>query len=96
MRAAEGTIPDPAYCGDGPSTVIGRIELIDGEPRAVCNSDTIREPGALVLGYAAAATWAGTTVQCLMETIGVTCIDTASAQGFFLAEARHVLLTAGG
>ncbi|CAN5418260.1 hypothetical protein BH11ACT8_BH11ACT8_27970 [soil metagenome] len=91
----DGAISDPALCGDGPSQVVGRIEFSDGDPQPVCNSDTIREGGAPVLGYTAVAGWDGSTIQCLMETIGVTCINTAVPQGFFLAKGRYVIFTAG-
>lgn len=91
----EGTIPDPELCGDGPSKVVGRIEFTDGDPQPVCNSDTIREPGAKTLAYGSVAGVDGTTIQCLVETIGVTCINTAATQGFFLARGRYTIFTAG-
>lgn len=91
----EGGISDPDYCGDGPTSVIGRIELDDGNPTPVCNSDTIRQPGGQVLPYGAIATTPGSPVQCLSEEIGVTCLDTSSTQGFLLARGTYVLFTAG-
>lgn len=91
----QGTIPAPDICGDGPSRVIGRIEFTDGDPQPVCNSDTIREPGAPTLAYGSVASAAGTSIQCLMETIGVTCINTATTQGFFLAKGTYAVFTAG-
>lgn len=91
----EGAVVDPELCGDGPSQVVGRIEFTDGDPQPVCNSNTIREPGAKTLDYGSVATVDGTSIQCLMETIGVTCVNTATTQGFFLAKGRYQVFTAG-
>ena len=91
----KGAILAPELCGDGPSQVVGRIEFTDGDPQPVCNSDTIREPDAPVLGYTGVAAWDGTTIQCLIETIGVTCIDTAATRGFFLARGQYAVFTVG-
>lgn len=85
-----GAIADPAACpADGPSQSVGRIEFTDVAPQPVCNSDTIREPGAPTLGYGAAATWPGTSVVCLMEEFGVTCVDPDAEQGYVLARGRY-------
>ena len=74
-------------CG-GAAEGVGRIETFDGKARPVCNTDTIREPGAqeirgdgvvAVVGY----------VQCLVETAGVTCLDTGVRTGFFLAQGEY-------
>ena len=85
----KGAVRDPGFCGPGPSTLVGRIEFADGDPQAVCNSDTIREPGADVLEVGSVAGWKGTTYQCLLEDVGLTCIDTAAPRGFFLTEGRY-------
>lgn len=88
-----GGVRDPAICGDGPSPTVGRIEFADdGGVVPLCNSDTIRTPGPPILGYGAVAAWAGVPVQCLAEEIGVTCVNTATEQGFFLARGRYQLL----
>ena len=85
-----GAIPDPASCpADGPSQNVGRIEFTDAGPQPVCNSDTIREPGPPTLGYGGVATWPGTSVTCLMEKYGVTCIDPQTGQGYVLAKGRY-------
>ncbi len=87
---AKGAIPDPAACPDGgPSQSVGRIEFTEAAPQPVCNTDTIREPGAPVLGYGGAASWADTTVTCVLEELGVTCVNPPSMQGFFLARGRY-------
>lgn len=90
---ARGAVPDATACpADGPSQSVGRIELAGGAPQPVCNSDTIREPGAPTLGYGGAATWPDTSVTCLMERIGVTCIDPSVGAGYFLARGVYRLL----
>lgn len=88
---AQGTIEDPEVCGDSPSTAVGRVEFGDGGPVPQCNTDTIRMPGAPVLGYGGVATWPGLTIQCVMEGLGVTCVDTETEQGFFLAKGRYLV-----
>ena len=88
-----GGIPDPDYCGEGASPNVGRIEFPG--PNAVCNSDTIREPGARLLGLDAVAGSSATGVQCLNEDIGITCIDPATSSGFFLGRDRYTTFGAG-
>jgi hypothetical protein len=88
-----GGIPDPDYCGDGPAQNVGRVALPrSGAARAECNSDTIREgnpPATLPEGTVGGSEAAG--VLCLVERIGVTCVDPAQARGFFLgAQEYHV------
>ncbi|WP_232681944.1 hypothetical protein, partial [Nocardioides sp. R-C-SC26] len=46
---ARGGTPAPEVWGDGPSQNVGRIEVVDGVPQPVCNTDTIREPDAVRL-----------------------------------------------
>jgi hypothetical protein len=85
-----GAIPDPASCpADGPSQNVGRIEFGEAGPQPVCNSDTIREPGPPTLGYGGVATWPKSSVTCLMEKYGVTCVDPQAGQGYFLAKGRY-------
>jgi len=85
-----GAIADPASCpADGPSQNVGRIEFGDAGPQPVCNSDTIREPGPPTLGYGGVATWPKTSIKCLMEKFGVTCVDPEAGQGYFLAKGRY-------
>lgn len=87
-----GGVRDPAVCIESPSPVVGRLELTGGTATAVCNSDTIRTAGPPLLGYGGVATWAGSPVQCLVEEIGVTCVDRVSRQGFFVAKGTYRLL----
>ncbi len=90
----EGGIEDPDYCGaDGATTFVGRIEMPDGIPMPVCNTDTIREPGGGTLAYGDVAVDARSSVQCLSEEIGVTCLDRTTEQGFFLARGTYALLS---
>ena len=85
-----GAIPDSTACpDDGPSQNVGRIELTDAGPQPVCNSDTIRDPDAPTLGYGTAATWPGTSISCVIERFGATCIDPSTSRGFFLAKNRY-------
>ncbi|MGA8846532.1 MAG: hypothetical protein WB471_07965, partial [Nocardioides sp.] len=85
-------IPDPDVCpADGPSQRIGRIEFTETGPEAVCNSDTIREPDAPTLAYGTVATWSDTTVACVLEDVGITCVDPATEQGYFLGRGRYQL-----
>ncbi len=87
---AAGSIPDPASCPDGgPTQNVGRIEFTEAAPQPICNTDTIREPGPPTLGYGGIATWPDTTVTCLMEKFGVTCVNEPAGQGFFLAKGRY-------
>lgn len=94
-----GGIPDPDYCGsDGAAQNIGRI-VFDLEehsgPNPVCNSDTIREPDAPVVELDTAVASSATGIQCLVEDIGVTCIDPAHTQGFFLGPDSYTVFNAG-
>lgn len=92
---ASGAIKDAEYCGEGPSEFIGRIEFTDADPQPVCNSDTIRETGASVLAYGSTASYAGSSIMCVSEKIGVTCVDSSRTQGFFLAKQNYTVFTAG-
>lgn len=69
--------------GDG----VGRIETYQGKVQAVCNTDTIREPGAPTIEPLGVVT-AG-KIRCAVSTqeavVTVTCINTRAKQGFFLA-----------
>lgn len=92
-----GGIPDADYCGDGPTQNIGRIVLdLDGpgDPKPECNSDTIREPDAPVVEAGAVVESSATGVRCLVEDIGVTCLDPGREQGFFLGPDTYTVFTA--
>jgi hypothetical protein len=81
-----GFIKDDEVCG-GAAEGVGRIETFEGEARPVCNSDTIREPGAEVLEGTAVAL--SGDVECLVDSAGVTCVDTGAHTGFFLAPGEY-------
>ena len=79
-----GTCPLGAAAKD-----VGRIEWSGDTPKPVCNSDTMIQPGAPVLQYGAIAMMQGSPFQCISESIGVTCINTAGKKGFFLAKGAY-------
>ena len=92
----EGEVKDPAACSDNPvSKYVGRIEFQRGRAVAVCNTDTIRTPGAKVLAYGEIAFVENTKYACVSEAIGVTCINTYKAEGFFLHRGEYVIFNAG-
>lgn len=86
LRTGRIAPPTPDYCGgaggDGAKN-IGRVEFTATGPVAVCNSDTILKDGAPVLKYGSVAT-AG-SIACISESIGMTCLDSGTKKGFFLA-----------
>ncbi len=54
----EGSVKDPDVCSGTPvSDRVGRIEFRRGRAVPVCNTDTIRKPGAKVLPYGSATTF---------------------------------------
>ncbi len=85
--------PPPGTCdtGGGGATDVGRIEWSDDTPKPVCNSDTMYQPGAQVLQYGSIAQVQGSPVQCLSETLGITCVDPAAKKGFFLAKGAYTI-----
>jgi hypothetical protein len=88
----DGRIKPPAGTCDtegGAAPDIGRIEWSGNTPKAICNSDSMIQPGAVVLQYGSIATVSGSPFQCLSETIGMTCISTAGKKGFFLAKGAY-------
>lgn len=84
-----GGVRDEAACTEAPSPTVGRIEFTERGAIPVCNSDTIRTDGPPVLGYGGVASWTGLSIQCLVEEVGVTCLDVSTEQGFFLARGRY-------
>jgi hypothetical protein len=92
----EGAVKDPAVCSGNPvSKYVGRIEFQNGRATPVCNTDTIREPGARVLPYGSKARFRKAGVKCLSESIGVTCISLKKTEGFFLHRGEYVIFNAG-
>jgi hypothetical protein len=92
----EGAIKDPAVCSSNPgSKYVGRIEFHRGRAVPVCNTDTIRMPGAKKLAYGDIAYIPGWHYACLSERVGVTCINEDKAEGFFLHRGEYVIFNAG-
>ena len=90
----DGRITPPAgTCdsGGGGAKDVGRIEWSGATPKPVCNSDTMIQPGVPVLQYGSIAQAQGSPFQCVSETIGVTCVNTAGKKGFFLAKGAYTL-----
>ena len=78
--------PTADYCGGAGGAgakAIGRVQFSASGPTAVCNSDTIVKDGAPALKYGSVAI-AG-SIACISESIGVTCLDSGTKKGFFLA-----------
>ena len=89
-----GAVKDPDVCSGTPvSDRVGRVEFQRGRAVPVCNTDTIRKPGAKVLPYGSATTFG--SFACLSEAIGVTCINVRKTEGFFLHKGEYVIFNAG-
>jgi hypothetical protein len=92
----QGTVKDPDACGDNPvSKYVGRIEFHRGRAVPICNTDTIRTPGARTLKYGDIAHIDGWHYACLSEEIGMTCINENKTEGFFLHRGEYVIFNAG-
>jgi hypothetical protein len=92
----QGAIKDPAVCAGVPvSKYVGRVEFIHGRATPICNTDTIRTPGAQVLPYGSVARVHNSKYTCISETIGVTCINLVETEGFFLHRGEYVIFNAG-
>ena len=92
----EGAVKDPAVCdSEFGSDRVGRIEFWKGRATPVCNTDTIREPGARTLPYGSKARYPKAGVKCLSESIGVTCISLKKTEGFFLRRGEYIIFNAG-
>jgi hypothetical protein len=90
----QGAVKDPAVCSGNPvSDRVGRIEFRRGRAVPVCNTDTIRKPGAKVLPYGSATTVG--KFACLSEKLGVTCIHLKRTEGFFIHKGEYVIFNAG-
>jgi hypothetical protein len=93
---SQGTVRDPDVCPGNPvSDRVGRVEFHAGRAVAVCNTDTIRTPGARTLKYGDIAHIPGWHYACLSEEIGVTCINENKTEGFFLHRGEYVIFNAG-
>ena len=92
----KGAVEDPAACESPPgSPTVGRIEFCNHRATPVCNTDTIRQPGARTLPYGSKARYPRAGVKCLSESIGVTCISLKKTEGFFLRRGEYVIFNAG-
>ncbi|GAA4689546.1 hypothetical protein [Nocardioides nanhaiensis] len=83
-------VRDPATCTDSPSQVVGRVEFSDAGFQPVCNTDTIREPGAPKVEAGTVVTSAALGMRCVIEPIGLTCLQDAG-QGFFLGPGTYAV-----
>ena len=92
----QGEVKDPAACAENPiSKYVGRLQFFHGRAVAVCNTDTIKTPGAKVLPYGSAAHVRNSKFTCLSESIGMTCINLVEAEGFFVHRGEYVIFNAG-
>ena len=87
-EVADGRTPPPraGICPAGGPTDIGRIELTSAGAVPVCNADSIRTGTPPTLAYGSRAGTPGGTVSCLSEKVGMTCADSATKHGFFVAK----------
>jgi len=85
LRVGRIAPPTSDFCPAGGAKDIGRVELVPQGPKAVCNSDSIVKPGSAVLTYGSISRITGSPLQCLSESIGMTCLHTTAKKGFFLA-----------
>ncbi|GAB3880563.1 hypothetical protein [Terrabacter terrigena] len=89
VRSGRVGLPTTSICPPGGPTDIGRVELRASGARPVCNADTIRDGGEPKLSYGS-RTAALDPVACVSEESGVTCVDSSSRRGFFLARGTFV------
>ena len=82
-----GAIKDPQVCGQAPSEFVGRVAIRRSGAEPECNTDTIRRPGADTVAPTALVT--SGNISCVVEDIGVTCIDTSLQKGFFLTPGAY-------
>lgn len=84
---SKGAVRDPKVCGQSMADAVGRVQLGDAGGSPQCNSDTIREPGATVVAPPAVVT--GGAIECAVEKLGVTCVNTHTNGGFFITPGRY-------
>lgn len=91
LRSGRIAPPTADYCGRGGGGAkdIGRVQFSVSGPTAVCNSDSIVTTGAAPLKYGSVAV-AG-SIACISESIGVTCLDSGTKKGFFLARSTFFI-----
>lgn len=78
----------PCPSGGG-ATDVGRVELTAAGAMPICNSDTIRVPGAPKLAYGKRWSPPGTSFSCLSEEAGMTCVDSKHQHGLFIARETY-------
>ncbi|WP_193613849.1 hypothetical protein [Nocardioides lijunqiniae] len=89
----DGPVKDLDVCDPGgPSVYVGRIELGEDGPVPLCNTDTIRGAQGATVEHGTRVTWPRSPVECVVEEIGVTCLDDDLGAGFFLTPGRYLLL----
>jgi len=90
LKSGRIASPTADYCGGGGGAKdIGRVQFSPTGPVAVCNSDTILKADAPALKYGSVAV-AG-SIACISESIGVTCLDSGTKKGFFLARSTFFI-----
>ncbi|HWI42758.1 MAG TPA: hypothetical protein VNS55_15670 [Nocardioides sp.] len=82
-----GAIKDPQVCGQAPTDFVGRVAIRPTGAEPECNTDTIRQPGAMTVQ--APAIVGSARITCAVEDIGVTCVDAQAHTGFFLTQGRY-------
>lgn len=78
-------------CPTGGPQDIGRIEFLSNGPTPICNSDSIIQVNVPALKYGSIGAVDGSPIRCLSETIGMTCVDTATQHGFFIARNTYTV-----
>lgn len=78
-------------CPTGGPQDIGRIEFLSNGPTPICNSDSIIQVNVPALKYGSIGAVGGSPIRCLSETIGMTCVDTATQHGFFIARNTYTV-----
>jgi hypothetical protein len=84
-----GAVKAPDVCGRAASDRVGRVVLTPRGAEPECNTDTIREPGAKVVRPLGVVT--SGSIECAVESIGVTCVDTAAGTGFFITQGDYAI-----
>ncbi|GAA3833548.1 hypothetical protein [Nocardioides panacisoli] len=82
-----GAIKDPQVCAKAPSQFVGRVSIRKSGAEPECNTDTIRQPGADTVQPTTLVT--SGNISCVVEQIGVTCIDSSLHKGFFLTPGAY-------
>ena len=90
-EVASGRVAPPvaSLCPAAGRKTVGRIELGQRGAVPVCSSDTIRAGGEPKLRYGS-RTASLDPVACVSEEVGVTCVDSTTRHGFFLARSTFV------